>query len=448
MSKVVKEPSEFDKLVLTMNDEEYQIFIDSLSEEEQISLMYDLEWQGRPKQQLPTGDWATLIVVCGRGWGKDWFGSKVIGKWAKTTENIALIGDNIGEVRDVMIDGPSGILKLARPDFYPDWNKTTSTLVYPNGCKVKGYSGQDPESLRGPNNGKAWVDELFKMRYQVEVMEELDMTMRSGDNPQTLITSTPRPTALCKALVKAPSTVVIRGTTYENYKNNKRFTDQTIAKYEGTRRGRQELYGEILEDNPGALFKTIDIDPYRVKSFIEHEDKTTTPLLHEMDRVVVAVDPATTANAETSDENGIVICGRKGDHGYVFADESLVGTPNEWGQKAVECYRTFKADRIVAEVNQGGLMVEATIRNVDTTVSYKGVRATRGKALRAEPIAALYEQHRIHHVGYFGELEQQMLDFDPALGRNQKSPDRLDALVWALTELFGETIKTPSIHYL
>jgi phage terminase large subunit-like protein len=196
------------------------------------------------------------------------------------------------------------------------------------------------------------------------------------------------------------------------------------------------------------LFKTIDIEPYRAESFIEHADKTKTPLIEEMDRVVVAVDPATTANEETSDETGIVICGRKGDQGYVFGDESLIGTPNEWGMKAVECYKAFKADRLVAEVNQGGLMVENVIRNVDPAVSYKAVRATRGKALRAEPIAALYEQHRIHHVGYFAELEQQMMDFDPALGRNQKSPDRLDALVWALTELFGETVRTPSIHFL
>jgi phage terminase large subunit-like protein len=427
-----------------MKEEEFNVFLQSLTEEEEISLMYDLEWQGRSKQQLPDGTWSNLLVRCGRGWGKDWFGSKVIGLWAKTTEDIALIGDNIAEVRDVMIDGPSGIRKLARPDFIPVWNKTTSTLVYPNGCKVKGYSGQEPESLRGPNNGKAWIDELFKMRYQQEVWDELQMTMRSGDNPQTLITSTPRPTGLCKRLSTDRSTRVILGATTDNYKNSKRFLTETIAKYEGTRRGRQELYGEILEDNPGALWKLVDIETTRLKT-IDNDGKRW---LDQMDRIVVAIDPATTSNEETSDATGIIVAGRKGDQGYVFSDDTLIGTPKEWGEKAVEVFRAFRGDRIVAEVNQGGDMVESIIRNIAPNISYKKVHATRGKAIRAEPISALYEQKRIHHIGCFNELEDEMLNFDPALGRNQKSPNRMDALVWALTELFGNSFKTPSIHYL
>jgi len=323
MSDVVKDPSEFEKLVLTMTDEEFKLFTESLTEEEEIALMYDLEWQGRSKQQLPNGDWYTWLIQSGRGFGKTWVGAKVIGKWARTNSRIALIGADIGEVLDVMILGESGIMANAHPDFMPVPNKTKCFLTYPNGCIVQGYSGQEPDSLRGPNNSKAWIDELFKFRYQQELWDELEMTMRKGD-PQVLITSTPRPTALCKQLVKAPDTIVTRGSTYENNKLSEKYLTKIVTKNEGTRRGRQELYGEILDDNPGALFRQIDIEPYRVASFIEHADKTKAPLIDAMDRIVVAVDPATTANEETSDETGIVICGRRGDQGYVFADESLI----------------------------------------------------------------------------------------------------------------------------
>jgi phage terminase large subunit-like protein len=195
------ELSEYKRILTESTPEEFEALLESLTETELIDFYYDLEYQGRPKQQLPQGVWANWLILSGRGFGKTWVGAKVINHWAKTTDNIALIGDNIGEVRDVMIDGPSGILKLARPDFAPVFNKTLVQLTYPNGCKVIGYSGQEPESLRGPNNGKAWIDELFKFRRQQEVWDELMMTMRSGDNPQTLITSTPRPTKLCKQLV-------------------------------------------------------------------------------------------------------------------------------------------------------------------------------------------------------------------------------------------------------
>jgi phage terminase large subunit-like protein len=456
--------SKYKQLLTELTSEQFEDFLASMTDVELIDFQYDLEWQGRPKQQLPEGEWSNWLILSGRGFGKSWLGSKVINNWAKNSKvsDIALIGDNIGEVRDVMIEGPSGILKLARPDFYPHWNKTLGQLTYPNGCKVKAYSGQEPESLRGPNNGKAWIDELFKFRAQQEVWDELMMTMRSGDNPQTIITSTPRPTALCKRLVadqikyssvtkkRTGSTQVTRGSTYENYELNKRFLEETIQKYEGTRRGRQELYGELLEDNPGALWKLEDIEgtkdaPIRVKTTFQNEKDEPIRWLDTMDRIVVAIDPATTSNEETSDETGIVVAGRKADQGYIFYAKGGIETPNEWAQRAVTQFNLNDADRVIGEANNGGDMIEAIIRNVAPNISYKKVHASRGKAIRAEPISALYEQHRIHHVGQFPELEDEMLSFDPALGRDQRSPNIMDALVWALTDLFGDRIRTPRI---
>jgi phage terminase large subunit-like protein len=437
--------SEYKRILTELSPEEFDKFLSNMTDVELIDFYYDLEYQGRRKQQLPPGIWANWLILSGRGFGKTFTGAKVVNHWAKTNENIPLIGDNIGEVRDVMIEGPSGILKLARPDFMPTWNRTLGQLTYPNGCKVKAYSAQEPESLRGPNNGKAWVDELFKFRAQQEVWDELMMTMRSGDNPQVIITSTPRPTSLCKKLVNDKHTVVTRGSTYENYELNKRFLQETVQKYEGTRRGRQELYGELLDDNPGALWKLSDIESTRVKTFFTTADGKQKRWMDAMDRIVVAIDPAGTSNEETSDATGIVVCGRKGDQGYVFEDATFIATPNDWGQKAIELYRTYEADRITAESNFGGDMVEAIIRNIAPNVAYKKVHASRGKAIRAEPIAALYEQHRIHHVGQMTELEDELLTFDPGLGRNQKSPNRLDALCWSLSELFGDVIKVPRI---
>ena len=267
------------------------------------------------------------------------------------------------------------------------------------------------------------------------------MTMRSGDNPQTLVTSTPRPTKLCKDLVADKTTVVIRGATYENDALPAKFINQIVSKYEGTRRGRQELYGEILDDNPGALWKLIDIERARVKD----KDNDGKPWFSQMDRIVVAIDPATTSNEETSDATGIIVAGRKGNEGYVFSDDTLVATPSKWGEEAIHAYDKWQGDRIVAETNNGGDMVETIIRNIKPSVSYKKVHASRGKAIRAEPVASLYEQGRIHHVGCFGDLENEMVEFDPALGRNQKSPNRMDALVWAMTELFGDSFVEPRI---
>jgi phage terminase large subunit-like protein len=343
--------------------------------------------------------------------------------------------------RNRAIEGESGILATAHPSFRPHWNKHLNHLEWPNGSKAIVYSAHEPESLRGPNNGFAWVDELFKFRYQQQLWDELVMTMRSGANPQVLVTSTPRPTRLCKELVKDKNNVVTDGSMGENDALPQRFVDAIQKKYGGTRRGRQEIDGEILEDNPGALWKQDDIDAGRVKE----KDEDGNYWKHQMDRIVVAIDPATTSNEETSDATGIIVVGRKGDQGYVFSDDTLVATPSEWGKAGIEAYNLWKADRMVAETNNGGDMVETIIRNIQNSVSYRKVHATRGKAIRAEPVASLYEQGRIHHVGEFDELETEMREFDPGLGRDQKSPNRMDALVWGFAELFGDCFVEPKI---
>jgi phage terminase large subunit-like protein len=440
LGKPIGEFSEYQKLLKEFEPEQFDALLDGLSDQELYELKYDLQYQGRPKQQLPPGDWFTWLILSGRGFGKTFVGAKVIGEWAKRYDRIAIIGDDLGEVKDTMVEGESGILAMARPDFFPHWDKK-HTLEYPNGSKVLCFSGREPESLRGPNNAKAWIDELFKFRYQQGLWDELLMTMRSGDNPQVLITSTPRPTALCRQIEAAKDTVVTRGTTYENYALSKKFLDNVVTKYEGTRRGRQEIYGEMLDDNPGALWKLIDIERARLKD----KDNDGRAWFSQMDRIVVGVDPATTSNEETSDATGIIVAGRKGDQGYVFSDDTLVATPSTWAQTAIDAYDKWQADRIVAETNNGGDLVETIIRNIEPSVAYKKVHASRGKAIRAEPVAALYEQGRVHHVGYFSDLETEMLEFDPLLGRNQKSPNRMDALVWAMTELFGDQFNAPRI---
>lgn len=417
-------------------------FLQSLTVDEALDLLHSIETIGRPKQQLPEGDWTTWLILAGRGFGKTFVGAHTVNNWARQHPGcrIALVGETVADVRDVMINGDSGILKQADPRFQPIYEPSKRLITYPNGSLAQTFSGEEPDQLRGPQFHFAWVDELAKLKYQNEVWDMLQFCMRLGDIPKVLVTTTPRPTTLIKTLASDPHTHVTRGSTFENKNLPTVFLDALQKKYEGTRLGQQELYAAILDDNPGALFKQLNIDSARVKRV--NEDGV--PLIETMDRIVVAIDPAVTAN-ERSDETGLIVAGRKGDDGYIFADESLIAKPSEWARKAITAYNTYQADSIVAEVNQGGDMVESTVRNIDKMVRFRQVRATRGKAIRAEPIASLYEQNRIHHVGYFEKLEEQMCSYDPTLGQHQKSPDRMDAMVWALTELFGANFREPQI---
>ena len=346
-------------------------------------------------------------------------------KWAKEGYSpIALVAQTKADARDTMIEvGDSGILNIAPPWFYPHYESSKRRLTFPNGALAVVYSGDEPDQLRGPQHQKAWVDELAKFKYPQDTWDNLLFGLRVGGCPQAIVTTTPRPIPVIKDLVLDPRTVTVRGHTDENRANlSPDFLKYITTKYGGTRLGRQELAGEILDDNPDALWRRATVDGLRVS---EHPD-----LL----RIVVAIDPQATDSA-ISAETGIIVGGvasiNGNLHGYVLADITLKGSPDQWARAAVSGYHTFKADRVVGEVNNGGDMVEHTVRTVDKNVSYKAVHASRGKQLRAEPISALYEQGRIHHVGFFAELEDQMCEWIPG----DKSPDRLDALVWAFTEL-------------
>ena len=295
--------------------------------------------------------------------------------------------------------------------------------MLPNGSRIKGFSAEKPDRLRGPQHHHAWCDELAAWS-NPETFDQLQFGLRLGEYPQIMVTTTPRPTKIVKELLKDPDTVITRGSTYENKDNLAESTLVTLrAKYENTRLGRQELFGEILDDNPGALWTRLGIDTHRV----------TIDSIPPLIRVVVGVDPAVT-NTETSDSTGIITAGLSADgQFYVLADDTLKASPQDWATQAVKSFEQHKADRIVAETNNGGDLVVHLLQQVKNSVPVKKVTASRGKLVRAEPIAALYEQGRVHHVGYFSQLEDQMCEYEP--GTSHESPDRMDALVWALTEL-------------
>jgi len=325
-------------------------------------------------------------------------------------------------VRDVIVEGESGVLAVCPPWNAPLYEPSKRRLTWPNGAMATTYSADEPDLLRGPQHHAALADELASWKRGEETWSNLTLGLRLGQHPQAVVTTTPRPLRIIRDLRASPTTVTTAGSTYENSGN---LAPSSLAEfrrlYEGTRLGRQELMGELLEDIPGALWKRSQLDDLRVKT------------LPTLVRIVVAIDPAVTSG-EDSDETGIVAVGKAEDGQlYVLADETCRESPAEWARRAVMLYRRLKADRIVAEVNNGGDLVEATIRTVDKHVPYTAVRASRGKRSRAEPIAALYEQGKAHHAGGFDALEDQMCMFTP--DGFDGSPDRVDALVWGATEL-------------
>lgn len=409
------------ELFRTLPDDERRRRVSALSDAEAEALAYDWDWNARPKQLPPGGDWRYWAIIAGRGFGKTRTGAELTRAWAKDHPWVNLIGATSDDARDIMIEGESGILAICPKHERPRYLAHKRQLVWPSGAKSLIFTADEPERLRGKQHSKLWADEVAAWRYP-ESWDQAKFGLRLGDNPQAVLTTTPKPTKLIKELIADPGTRLIVGSTYENRGNLAgAFLDAIVKKYEGTRLGRQELEAEILSDNPGALWKLKQIDDLRV-------DKPPT-----LRRIVVAIDPAATNNPD-SDETGIVVVGLGADDkGYVLADLSMRGTPEEWSRVAVKAYRDHGADRIVAEANNGGLMVESVIRMADRNVSYKAVHASRGKITRAEPVSALYEQGRVHHVGCFPALEDQMCDYDPKTAKF--SPDRMDALVWGLTEL-------------
>lgn len=353
---------------------------------------------------------------------------------------VALVAPTAGDARDVIVEGESGLLAICPPWCRPRYEPSKRRLTWPNGARAFLYSADEPERLRGPQHDAAWCDELCAWRYEA-AWDMLMFGLRLGNDPRVVVTTTPKPVKLVRELLGAKTTAVTRGTTYDNRANlAAAFFAQIVTKYEGTRLGRQELNAEMLDDNPYALWQRKQIEALTVSKAPHDADGKLTLV-----RVVVAIDPAITSN-EDSDETGIIVVGLGPDnHGYVLADRSMQGTPREWATAAVTAYHEFEADRIVAETNQGGDMVEHTLRTIDQFIPYRAVHASRGKAIRAEPISALYEQGRVHHVGAFGSLEDQMCQWVPG----ESSPDRMDALVWGLTELMvdGGGVETaPSIY--
>lgn len=397
--------------------------IQSLPLEYAALLKHDWHILARDNQLPPEGDWSKWLMLMGRGAGKTRSGAEWVTGLADEYPGcrIAVVARTAADARDVIVEGESGILAVAPPGFVPEYMPSKRRVVWPNGSIATLYSGEEPDQLRGPQHHFALCDELASWKYP-EAFDMLMFGLRLGEHPRVAITTTPKPVKLIKELIADPTCAVVRGSTYENRANlAPSFFSQIVRKYEGTRLGRQELLAEILDDNPGALW---------TRDLIEKNRKTINP---PFTRVVVGVDPEATSG-ETAAETGIVVAGlATNGHAYVLDDNTIRGTPLEWGTAAVTAYHKHKADRVIPEINNGGEMIEYVIRTIDPTVAIRTVHASRSKQARAEPVAALYEQGRVHHLGVFAELEDQMCEWVPADG--QPSPDRLDALVWALTDL-------------
>ncbi|MCL4711695.1 MAG: terminase family protein, partial [Pseudorhodoplanes sp.] len=375
-------------------------------------------------------DWKTWLLIGGRGAGKTRAGAQWVRKLAlsQPRSRIALVGETFADVRDVMIEGESGLLAIHAGSERPLWQPSRRRLEWKNGAIAQAFSAEDPESLRGPQFSAAWADELAKWRHAEATFDMLQFGLRLGERPRQVVTTTPRPLPLLKRLMADPANAVTRASTRDNAFNlAPGFLDTVLARYAGTRLGRQEIEGEIVEERPDALWSRALIESVRVAQ--------APPLA----RVVVAVDPPASAR-EGADACGLLAAGRAADGSvYVLADESAGGlSPAGWAARAIALWRRLEADALVVEVNQGGDMVRAVIAQADASVPVTVVRASRGKWLRAEPVAALYEQGRVKHAGVFPALEDEMCDFGLDGLSGGRSPDRLDALVWAVTALTFE----------
>ena len=386
--------------------------------------------KARPSQLPPPGDGNGWLVMAGRGFGKTRTGAE----WVKeeveagNAKRVAMVAPTAADARDTMVEGESGILSISSDWCRPVYEPSKRKLTWPNGAIAHTFSSEEADRLRGPQFDLAWADELAAWNDPVAAWSMLQFGLRLGKHPRWIATTTPRPLKLIKELLEREGrdVVVTRGSTFENAANlAPPFLDAIRARYEGTRLGRQELNAELLEDTPGALWKREWIDAGRIHR-VPH-----------LKRIVVAIDPAV-SSSEGSDETGIVVAGMALDgQGYVLEDVSGRYGPDEWARKAVAAYQRWKADRIIAEKNNGGDMIASTIRSIEGNIPFRAVHASRGKVIRAEPISALYEQGKVHHVGSFTELEDQMCAFTSDFDRSRSgySPDRLDAMVWAFSEL-------------
>jgi phage terminase large subunit-like protein len=400
------------------------------------ALQYNWEFHRRPNQTPPPGNWLTWLILAGRGYGKtrtgaEWVrdmvcGSTPFGKGRY--RHVGIIAETAGDARAVMIEGPSGLMNIHPKGFIPHYEPSKRLLTWPNGATAGIFNATEPDQLRGPEHDLVWGDELAKWAYCRETWDNLQFGLRQGNPPRCCITTTPRPIPLIKEILADTTTITTKGDTYDNADNlAPSFLRKISATYEGTRLGRQELHAEILDDVPGALWTRDILDGSRVK-----KDK-----LPDMARVVVGVDPSGTGGEEDEgDPIGIVVAGRGVDgRGYVLGDFTCKLSPDGWGRRAVTAYHTHDADRVVGEINFGGAMVKHVVKTCDGSVAYKEVHASRGKVARAEPVSALFEQGRVSLVGGFPELEDELVLMTSAGFMGEGSPNRLDAMVWALTEV-------------
>ena len=408
-------------------------------------LAHDWTLWARDDQLPPEGGWTLWLVLGGRGAGKtragaEWVRAMATGRApfaAAPAGRIALVGETLADVREVMIEGVSGLIAIHPKGERPEWQPSRRRLTWPNGAVAQVFSAEDPEGLRGPQFDAAWADEIAKWRHAEATWDMLQFGLRLGQRPRQVATTTPRPIPLLKRLMAEPRTVVTHAPTARNAANlAPGFLETIVGRYAGTRLGRQELDGELIEDRPDALWRRGAIEALRVEE------------VPALGRVVVAVDPPASSGAD-ADACGLVVAGLglSDGVGYVLKDASERGLrPAEWAARAVALHRRFEADGLIAEVNQGGEMVAAVLREVDPGVPVTMVRATRGKWLRAEPVAALYEQGRVRHVGTMPELEDELCDFGPSGLSSGRSPDRLDALVWAVTALMLGRAGEPKVR--
>jgi phage terminase large subunit-like protein len=429
-------------------------FLSSLSDNALVSLPYLFEFWAMPHQTPPAGDWKTWVIMGGRGAGKtragaEWVRSMVEGTGpldSGAARRVALVGETIDQVREVMVFGDSGILACSPPDRRPEWQATRKRLVWPNGAVAQVFSAHDPDSLRGPQFDAAWVDELAKWKKGEHAWDQLQFALRLGDNPRQVVTTTPQNVPVLKAILANDSTVVTHAPTTANRANlAASFLAEVHSRYAGTQLGRQELEGLLIDGVEGALWKAGAIEAGRLD---------TPPALS---RIVVAVDPPVSAH-KASDTCGIVVVGAITDgppqnwRAVVLEDASVQGaSPEAWARAALDAFARHGADRLVAEVNQGGNLVETVIRQIDALVPFRAVHARMAKGVRAEPVAALYEQGRVAHLRGLTRLEEQMFLMTAQGFSGRGSPDRVDALVWALTELIiqpAEKYRRPQVRTL
>ena len=416
-----------------------KIFADDTKARDDILHNWDL-WV-RPDQliQAPPGK-DTTLVLCGRGFGKTRFVSEKAISLAKDPDNtVLLMAADFGNLKSANFLGPAGIISCLHPDTEYEFNKSDLTLELAGGGKIFSKSAEAFDKTRSGECSHAVLDEIAAWMYAKEGLDAAAALMRSGMNPHTYIATTPRPTQVIRDLVTSPLVHVVKGTTYDNYFLTPKYVAALKAKLTD-RLFRQECLAEVLEDNPYALWKRENIDAKRLSA------GDITSITEKLIKIVVGVDPAGSTN-KNSDETGIVCCGIDRDgHGYVLEDKTIKGTPDQWGGAVVQLYHKYKANAVVVETNYGGDMVEHTIKTVDRNVKIVKRSASRGKDIRAEPIAALYEQRKVSHVGVLKELEDEQCEWDPTDSK-AKSPNRVDALVWALRELMLKFGAKPSVEF-